>query len=517
MNRYLQIGVVLCVLLASVVPALALPAAAQAGANASNGSNSSAEVNSSGGSNLTALRPEPTSGAGGPSAAAGAANATNVTNASGGNGGGSGVIGGVTGAAEGAWNSATPDVPTTEEIANDTATWAKNKTLNGTQFMLNKSMNFTVGTTHPVNSGPNGIFGTPTNEPYKSLYDTVYGPFSFQYSVLILVILLFAMIMVLPYAGLASGGSYRIVQAGARIMAALVLIMFWWPIGSALSQFFDAVAMGIAPTPEELTTSMNGIFKLSLGPVLVGLAIYLVDMVTILALAFIYAFRQAALIVFQFAMPLLLVFAYGGPHRRVRSMASTIAWQYFALLTMTIPTAFLLRIGFEAEWGFGLGVLGNAIISIGLLGLALAVPIVFSISAFRAPAAMQSLAYGAAGSAIGSAATAKSRIWERDEEDENDGGQQTVYVEDTPASERVAATDGGTTNYTDATAGKPPSAGALHGTSVEGGTAERIRNFEQKISGKGGGSAAAQTRHYNSQSDPMYVDSTVVNDGEGGE
>ena len=523
---YLRCFVLVCVLVGGAVAPFAAPAAAQAGANNSSANSSASSASSSSGSspggalagsNVSSLRPSQAQ-------ANGSGNATNATNGSSGSGGGGGVVGGATGAVEGAWNSATPDVPTTEDIANDTATWAKNKSLNATQFFVGKSMQFVVGTIHPQNSGPNGIFGEPTNQPYKNLYQAVYGPISFQYSVLLLILLLLAMVIIMPYAGLASGGTYRVTQTCARIIAALVLIMFWWPIGTALMQFFDAIATSIAPSPEELTTSMEGLFKLSLGPILAVLALIVIDLVEIVALTLVYAFRQAALIVAQFAMPLLLVFAYAGPHRRVRSMASTIAWQYFALLTMTIPAAFFMRIGFEAEWGFGLGAFGNVIISMMLLALALATPFVFSIAAFRAPPAVSSLASGAAGAAIagGSAAKEKQPWFGSDEEEEQkdappeatpvDGGGGTTYnvFSLNSPQERVAATDGGT-NYTGATARGPgpQAAGALGGESSTPGTAEQIRDFERQSTGSAQGSGAARTQYYNNQRDAIDVESSV--------
>lgn len=506
---YLRCFVLICVLVGGAVAPFAAPAGAQAETNnsSSNSSSGADDVPREPGADVSDLRPSQVNSSG---------NGTE-NNSSGGDGG---VVDDVTGAAEGAWNRATPDIPSTQEIANDTAGWAKNNTLNATQWALNKSMALVIGTTHPDNSGPNGIFGTPTNDPYENLYNAVYGPFSFQYSVLILLLLLFAMIAVMPYAGLASGGTYRITQTTARILGALLLIMFWWPIGSMLTQMFDALAMSIAPSAEELTSSMGGMFKLSAGPILAVLAFYFVGFVEVLSLGFIYAFRQAALIVFQFAMPLLLVFAYAGPHRRVRSIASTISWQYFSLLVMAVPTAFLMRVGFEAEWGFGLGIIGNLIVSMSLLGLALAVPVVFSIAAFRAPPAIKGLASGAAGAA----ATQGSKAWERQNwigsgGEEEEDGQTTTYVEDTSPDERMAATDGGT-NYSEATARGPGPApgGALPGSggsesTASRSTAEKIRDFEQRMRGQSGGSAAEQTQHYN-QRDVIDVESTVVDEGD---
>jgi hypothetical protein len=76
---------------------------------------------------------------------------------------------------ESTWNDVTPDVPTTDDVANATANWTEEHLLNGTQRMLNASIGFVVGTTHPVNSGPNEVFGTPTNQPYQNLYESVYG------------------------------------------------------------------------------------------------------------------------------------------------------------------------------------------------------------------------------------------------------------------------------------------------------------------------------------------------------
>ncbi|HET7323961.1 MAG TPA: hypothetical protein VFJ06_06500 [Halococcus sp.] len=412
-----------------------------------------------------------------------------------------------------------PVIPSTEDIANGTAKWVEEKLLGAVRGALKPAIGFVVGTTHPVNSGAFGIFGTPTNQPYKGLYKSVYGPYSFLYAIVILLILLLSRVIVMPWSGLVSGGSYRATQAIAAIFAAVMLVMFWWPIGTALAQFFDAIAVSIAPTAKELTSSMSGLFKLSLGPILALIAIYVVGLGEVLGLMFVYGFRQAAIILFQFAMPLLLVFAYAGPHRRIRSMASTIVWQYFALLVMTIPTAFILRIAFEAGWAFGLGVLGNAIISMMLLALALATPFVFSIAAFRAPPSIRSVASGAAGAAVGAGASAKKRVTGNKEE----GYEEEDYEEAAPSgstyntvlmmgpNERVAATDGGTPTYGGgsgggATAKGPGAVGELGSGAGNGGTAERIRNMEQQSNGQSGGSATAQTRHYNNQRDNDVID-----------
>jgi hypothetical protein len=505
-----------CVLVGGAVAPFAAPTAAQAENNSSNSTDRSGsnDVPPERGADVSDLRPSQIN------RPQNATNATNATNGSDGSKGRGGLYDDAAGAVEGAWNDATPNVPSTEKIANDTANWTEDHLLNASRGILSDSIGFVIGSTHPVNSGPHGIFGTPTNEPYEALYESVYGPYSFQYAIVILLILLFALVIVMPYAGLASGGTFRAVQACARIVAALVFIIFWWPIGTALAQFFDAIAVSVAPSATELTSSMEGLFKLSLGPVLASIAMYAVGFGEILALAFVYAFRQAALIVFQFAMPLLVVFAYAGPHRRVRSMASTITWQYFALLTMTIPTAFLMRVGFEVGWGFGLGPLGNALISMALLGLALATPFVFSIAAFRAPPSIQSLASGAAGAAAGAAGTARERLPSRGE-DEDDGGdagsgtgytESTQYVESTQIGDRVAATDGGT-NYTDATAKGPGDApgGALPGDT--GVTAERVRDFEKQTNGENGGSAAAKTKYHN-EKDIIDVEGGVINEAD---
>ena len=437
----------------------------------------------------------------------------NGSNGSGDSSGRGGLYDRAAGGVESTWNDVTPDVPTTDDVANATANWTEEHLLNGTQRMLNASIGFVVGTTHPVNSGPNGVFGMPTNQPYQNLYQSVYGPYSFQYAVVVLLILLLGSVIVMPYAGLATGSSYRTVQTAARILAALVLIMFWWPLGTALTQFSDAIAVSIAPSAEELTTSMTGLFKLSLGPVVAAILVYLVGIGEVLALTFTYAFRQAALIVFQFAMPLMLIFAYAGPHRRVRSIASTLAWQYFALLVMTIPTAFLMRVGFEAEWGFGLGPLGNTIISMSMLGIALFTPFLLSIAAFRAPPAINSLASGAAGAAVatGSKAWDKGQGWTGPgEEDDVDEGREPIYVESYQPQERVAVADGGTPRGPG-----PQPVGAL-GSGGSSSTAEQIRDIEKRSSQPEGSAAAQKTSHYN-QNDVIDVPSETVDSGGDGD
>ena len=147
------------------------------------------------------------------------------------------------------------------------------------------------------------------------------------------------------------------------------------------------------------------------------------------------------------------------------------------------------------------------------VGIALFTPFLLSIAAFRAPPAINSLASGAAGTAVatGSKAWDKGQGWTgpNDEEDDVDEGREPIYVESYQPQERVAVADGGTPRGPG-----PQPVGAL-GSGSSSPTAEKIRDFEKRSS-QPEGAAAQKTNHYN-QNDAIDVPSeTVDSGGDGG-
>ncbi|MGN8213144.1 hypothetical protein [Halococcus salifodinae] len=119
----------------------------------------------------------------------------------------------------------------------------------------------------------------------------------------------------------------------------------------------------------------------------------------VLLLALVYGLRWGLIIVGMFAMPLILVLALVGPHPRLRQLGSTLAWQFVGLLVMTWPVAFMMRLGYELQWGFSTSGLANFVLSLAMLAVGLVIPLVISISLLRAPPSITAIAAGATGAA----------------------------------------------------------------------------------------------------------------------
>lgn len=226
-----------------------------------------------------------------------------------------------------------------------------------------------VGTPYPTNSGAYGIFGTPTNDPWTAYFHRVYLPFSVGISILLLFIYQLGLGLEAVVRGLLRRPSRT--DDVARTAGATVAITAWWWVGTFLARLNDELARFIAPSVADLTTSLDGFLKLGSTTVLTGVAAYSIGATEMLVLGLLYATRHALIIVYQLTMPVLLVNAIAAPHPYLRRFFGSLSWHYLTLLVLIHPAAYLLRIGYESEWDFGLGLLGDVFIGLGFFGAAI--------------------------------------------------------------------------------------------------------------------------------------------------
>ena len=243
----------------------------------------------------------------------------------------------------------------------------------GTLFndMLAGVITYLGGTPTCQNSGAYGVFGVPTGEPCQVFFYQFYLPFVIPLSI---ILVLFcsgalgaesALRISLPWP------TPRPKDVFARSMLALVLIVSWWWIASLTEKIINEIGLIIMPDAEALLSSTTGLLQLSGAGVFTAITAYVAGSGQVVLLWLLYGVRDAAVIVFRYVMPILLTVAILGPHPKVRSFFSGIAWQWFTVLIVVLPGAIMMRLGFYAGWEFSGNTLVNLSVSLGFFGVGL--------------------------------------------------------------------------------------------------------------------------------------------------
>ncbi|WP_049998851.1 hypothetical protein [Halococcus sediminicola] len=306
---------------------------------------------------------------------------------------------------------------------------------NGTVWMLNQSLETTVGTPVPQDDNDDGIVFVPTNDPWQGLYNDFFIPYIFPLATVLALLGMIIECGIMPWEALRNP-TYSQTRAFVTFVLTLVAIVFTMPIITVMHAFVDVLATNVAPDAAELIQSTKGLMNLGAGSILGIVTAYAVGYTEVLILAFIYALRYGALFILPWFLPLLIALAYNAPHDRLSNLSSELLWQYIGLLIQAVPVAFLFRGAYEMEWDFGIGGLMGLLASAAIFLVAAALPIVTSIGMFKAAPSVQSVASGAAGYVAGSSASDYAR---QAPGQAARGGYQRMANVKTSIKERVAS------------------------------------------------------------------------------
>ncbi|WP_227380501.1 hypothetical protein [Haladaptatus halobius] len=240
-------------------------------------------------------------------------------------------------------------------------------------WLFRQIIDFLVGVNHPVNNGPMGIFGTPTNQPYKALFWQIYIPVTIGFAGAVLIMLASVRAAVSPFTGLISSGRQSAITVA--VMATVVWFTLWWPLSTFVEMFVDTAANAIAPSPKQMTSSFGSLVKLGSAPIIGGVTFAAIGWIEMVVLAMVYKLIDTALLVYKVGMPILITGAYLGPHRRMRSLCSSLAWQWLNFVTMSLPMAFILLVSWTLKWSISLKGLGAVLTSIALLLIGIFYPL----------------------------------------------------------------------------------------------------------------------------------------------
>ncbi|WP_160135705.1 hypothetical protein [Halococcus salsus] len=328
-----------------------------------------------------------------------------------------------------------------EDVINPAMNSTKQKMADGFTWMLNQSMETTIGTPVPEDDNDDGIVMVPTNEPWDGLYHNYFVPYIFPLAVVLALLGMILECGIMPWRALRSP-TYSQTRAFVTFIVTLVAVIFTMPIITVLHQTIDVLATNTAPSAAELTESTKGIMNLSGGAIAGILAAYGLGFTEALMLAFVYALRYGSLFILPWFLPLLIALAYNAPHDRLSGLASEMIWQYIGILIQAFPVALLFRAAYEMEWDFGLGGLMGVLASGAIFVVAAALPLITSIGMFKAAPSVQSVATGAAGYVAGSRATDYSR---QAAGQAARGGYQRMASMKTNVAERIRSLNGSNT------------------------------------------------------------------------
>lgn len=279
------------------------------------------------------------------------------------------------------------------DLLDGIAEWIVEASLNFIQWILAGTIELVIGTPVPENSGWLGIFGEPTNAPFDTLYGDLYEALVFPLTLSFFALAVLINASIMPFSSLIS--RYHASKWITLAFVSIIAIALAWPFMSALHALSDAVATTIAPSPEELTETTEGMEALLSGLGATGAAIYLTAGINLLVYALIYGMRYFLLLmVMPYVFGLALATSLFAPSQRLRSFGSGIIGLHIGLLLMSWPMALLFRGAVSIGWDFGFEGLANVLLTVGAFVAGVAIPIVIAYQMTRLTIAMRSTVRG---------------------------------------------------------------------------------------------------------------------------
>lgn len=320
------------------------------------------------------------------------------------------------------------------------AEWITEGSLNFIELVISGTFEIVIGTPTPENAGWLGIFGEPTNEPFGSLYTGLYEAWLLPIAVSLFILALLINASAVPFSGFIGG--YNASRWVALMFTAAIALGLSWPVVTMLHALSDAIGTAIAPSPEQLTGTEQGIRTILAGSGTAAAALYLSAALNLIIYALIYGMRYFLLLmVMPYVFGPALAVALFAPWSKLRAFGSGVIGAHIGLLITNIPIAILFRAAFLIEWGFSQEGIANLVMVIGALVAGVIIPIVVMYQMTRMAGSVRGVAMGAgaAMAARRSYTPTSARYAKRAGNRARDIGQ-SAYSRAGSAKERVNAT-----------------------------------------------------------------------------
>jgi hypothetical protein len=269
----------------------------------------------------------------------------------------------------------------------------------GASNVLGQVYDLAFSTPVPQNNGWQGVFGTPTNQPFQQLHQQLLSEKLYPLTNILLGMSVLVM-----------GISMTVNPLMIKFVSFLMLYVASWAVVTLLHGAVNDITLWLRPSKDAMAALATNVEALSAG----AIGAYFVGaggiLTTVFGLGLELSLRRIALQYFlPYIFPVLLLLLYVSPWQRLKSFASVILWQYVNILTMVIPMAILLKAAAIASFSTSGGVQGMLLL-IGLFLMAVSVPGITTYTFLQIPGKAGQYGKVAAAGAVGHASTAKGRL-----------------------------------------------------------------------------------------------------------
>lgn len=264
--------------------------------------------------------------------------------------------------------------PSAGDLLDGTAEWAGDAAINVIGWVIEETLELTVGAPTMDNAGWLGIFGEPTSEPFATLFDDLFEAWMFPLTLSFVGMMVLVTGGTIPFSGFI--GQYRASRWVSLTVVLIFAVALSWPLVSAMHLLSDTIGTSLAPSADELLGTEQGLQTLGTASIPAAGGLYIFGWIKVMIYALIYGMRYFLLMmVMPYVFPVALSFALAAPSRRLRAFGSSILWLHIGLLIMSWPMALLWRGAYLIDWGFGVGELGSILMVIGAIVAGVVIPV----------------------------------------------------------------------------------------------------------------------------------------------
>ncbi|WIV68793.1 hypothetical protein [Natrialbaceae archaeon AArc-T1-2] len=230
-----------------------------------------------------------------------------------------------------------------EDIVETTIEWFQEGVVDGYHDFTEGAF----GTPVPETSG-NFVFGTPTNDPWIELHDTLVTGDIMLLSLLLLVIFVQARhtIRIFDF-----GSVYEARKARRSAWTGAFLIVTWYWVAVLVLYLVNGFTIAFVPDLDALREVLISFLDVSISNPALALLMAATGGIAMWTLQALFFIRELLLFIYLYAMPIAIAVAYG--HLPVVSrVAKRIATKFIPLAIMPLPVAILFR-GYDLLFGTG--------------------------------------------------------------------------------------------------------------------------------------------------------------------
>ncbi|WP_313692101.1 hypothetical protein [Halorarum halobium] len=195
-----------------------------------------------------------------------------------------------------------------------------------------------LGTPTPESSS-GFVFGSPTNEPWIALHDSLVGGDIQLIALLLLVVCVQGRHTIRIFN---IGSRYEAQRAKRTAWTGAILIVAWYWVGALSLYLVDGFTIALIPDVSAVTDAMVEFLRVSISNPALALVLAIIGGIAMWTLQALLFIRELLLYVYLYGMPLAVALTYGNIPV-VSRIASALSLKFVPLALMPLPVAILFK------------------------------------------------------------------------------------------------------------------------------------------------------------------------------